>query len=158
MLGYFDYPDRNGLGAFNVQLGANYVDGVSKKWGSMDFRIVGSEGTLDVAWDKVVLKTSRPIDVQLLKELKGIGQGIDIPVQNSKTEYVFMAESGYKGGHYDHFYNFFSGIRNKTPLVADVLFGVRSAVPALLSYESYMRGEAIYWDAENLKEIKRKHK
>lgn len=158
MLGYFDYPDRNGLGAFTVQLGANYVDGVSKKWGSMDFRIVGSEGTLDVAWDKVVLKTSRPIDVQLLKELKGIGQGIDIPVQNSKTEYVFMAESGYKGGHYDHFYNFFSGIRNKTPLVADVLFGVRSAVPALLSYESYMRGEAIYWDAENLKEIKRKHK
>lgn len=156
MLGYFDYPDRNGIGAFTVQLGANYIDGVSKKWGSMDFRIVGSEGTLDVAWDKVVLKTFRPMDIQSLNTLKKIGQGIDTPVQKTKTEYVFAAEPNYRGGHYDHFYNFFNGIRNKTPLVADVLFGVRSAAPALLSYESYVRGDVIYWDAEDFKEIKRK--
>lgn len=26
MLGYFDYPDRNNLGAYTVQLGGNYVD------------------------------------------------------------------------------------------------------------------------------------
>ena len=122
----------------------------------MDFSIVGSEGTLDVAWDKVVLKTFRPMDIQSLNTLKKIGQGIDTPVQKTKTEYVFAAEPNYRGGHYDHFYNFFNGIRNKTPLVADVLFGVRSAAPALLSYESYVRGDVIYWDAENFKEIKRK--
>ncbi|RHJ82381.1 Gfo/Idh/MocA family protein [Parabacteroides sp. AM08-6] len=156
MLGYFDYPDRNNIGAFTVQLGANYVDGVSKKWGSMDFRIVGSEGTLDVAWDKVTLKTARPMDIQRLEALNKIGQGIDTPVQNTDSEFVFTAAQGYKGGHYDHFYNFFTGIRNKTPLAADVLFGVRSAAPALLSYESYMRGKAIYWDAEQLKETKKK--
>ena len=156
MLGYFDYPDRNGTGAFTVQLGANYVDGVSKKWGSMDFRIVGSEGTLDVAWDKVVLRTFRPLDIRSLNALEKIGQGIDTPVQKTKTEYVFIAEPNYRGGHYDHFCNFFNGIRNKTPLTADVLFGVRSAAPALLSYESYRRGDVIYWDAENFKEIKKK--
>lgn len=156
MLGYFDYPDRNNVGAFTVQLGANYVDGVSKKWGSMDFRIVGSEGTLDIGWDKVTLKTARPMDIKRLEALEKIGQGIDTPVQNSDKEFVFVAEPGYKGGHYDHFNNFFTGIRNKTPLTADVLFAVQSAAPALLSYESYMRGEAIYWDPEQLKEIKKK--
>ncbi|SEF42463.1 Gfo/Idh/MocA family protein [Parabacteroides chinchillae] len=156
MLGYFDYPDRNNTGAFTVQLGANLIDGVSKKWGSTNFRIVGSEGTLDVEWDKVTLKTFHPLDIQCLEALNKIGQGIDTPVQNSDTEYTFVAMPDYKGGHYDHFNNFFTGIRNKTPLTADVLFGVRSAAPALLSYESYMRGEAIYWDAENLKEIKKK--
>lgn len=154
MLGYFDYPDRNNIGAFTVQLGANYVDGVSKKWGSMDFRIVGSEGTLDIGWDKVTLKTLRDRNISELESLEKIGQGIDTPQQISPKEYVFSAESGYKGGHYDHFLNFFTGIRNHTPLTADVLFGVRSAAPALLSYESYSRGKAIYWDAENLKEKK----
>ena len=56
MLGYFDYPDVNNLGSFTVQLGANYVDGVSKKWGSMDFRIVGSRGSLTVGWNKILLR------------------------------------------------------------------------------------------------------
>lgn len=156
MLGYFDYPDRNNIGAFTVQLGANYVDGISKKWGSTDFRIVGSEGTLDVTWDKVTLKTLHKLDIGRLNALEAVGKGIDNPVEQSPSEFVFKAEEGYKGGHYDHFYNFFTGIRNKTPLVADVLFGVRSAAPALLSYESYLRGEAIYWDADLLKEVKKR--
>lgn len=156
MLGYFDYPDKNNVGAFTVQLGANYVDGVSKKWGSLDFRIVGSEGTLDVAWDKVTLKKRNKIDLAELEQLEKIGQGIDTPQSVNEKECVFVAEEGYKGGHYDHFNNFFTGIRNKTPLTADVLFGVRSAAPALLSYESYLRDKAIYWDPENLKEVKNK--
>ncbi len=156
MLGYFDYPDRNNLGAFTVQLGANYVDGISRKWGSMDFRIVGSKGTIDIGWDKVTLKMLRSIDVRELEALEKIGQGIDTPVQTSENEITFQADNNYRGGHYDHFYNFFSGIRNKSPLTADVMFAVRSAAPALLSYMSYERGEVIYWDPENLKETKKK--
>ena len=156
MLGYLDYPDRNNIGAFTVQLGANYVDGVSKKWGSMDFRIVGSAGTLDVGWNSVTLKTMRKVDLGQLNALEKIGGGIDTPVAKSDNEVVFNVAPGYKGGHYDHFNNFFTGIRNKTPIDCDVMFAVRSAAPALLSYESYERGEAIYWDPENLKEIKKK--
>ncbi len=154
MLAYMDYPDRNNLGAFTVQLGANYVDGVSRKWGSMDFRIVGSAGTLDVAWDKVTLQSQHKIDPARLKALDIIGEGIDNPVVKSDNKVEFVAASGYKGGHYDHFNNFFTGIRNHTPLDCDVMFAVRSAAPALLSYESYERGNVIYWDAENLKEKK----
>ncbi len=151
MLGYFDYPDRNNSGAFTVQLGANYVDGVSRKWGSMDFRIVGSKGTLDVGWDKVVLKTIEDVNMKDLEVVKQLGQGMDIPEKVSPREIVFHAEKGYRGGHYDHHLNFINGIRNNTPLTADVLFAVRTAAPALLSYESYLRNKAIEWDAQKLK-------
>ena len=151
MLGYFDYPDRNNTGAFTVQLGANYVDGVSKKWGSMDFRIVGSKGSLDVGWDKIVLKTTGDVNTKDFEALGELGQEFDAPRKVSSREYVFNAKKGYKGGHYDHHFNFFNGIRNNTPLTADVLFAVRTAAPALLSYESYLRNEAIKWDAQKLK-------
>ncbi|WP_019539299.1 Gfo/Idh/MocA family protein [Proteiniphilum acetatigenes] len=151
MLGYFDYPDRNNSGAFTVQLGANYVDGVSRKWGSMDFRIVGSKGSLDVGWDKVVLKTMEDVNMKDLEVVKQLGQGMDIPEKVSPREIVFHAEKGYRGGHYDHHLNFINGIRNNTPLTADVLFAVRTAAPALLSYESYLRNKAIEWDAQKLK-------
>lgn len=152
MLAYLDYPDRNDLGAFTVQLGANYVDGVSRKWGSMDFRIVGSEGSLDVSWDKVTLKMREKIDLDRIKNMESIGGGIDLPVVKSEKEVEFVAANGYKGGHYDHFHNFFTGIRNKTPLECDVMFAVRSAAPALLSYKSYEKGRVIHWDAERLRE------
>ena len=154
MLGYFDYPDRNNLGAFTVQLGANYVDGVSKKWGSMDFRIVGSKGTLDVGWDNVVLKTMGDVDPRDLQVLEQLGQGMKSPEKVSSREYLFSVKEGYKGGHYDHHFNFIDGIRNNKPLTADVLFAVRTAAPALLSYESYLQDKAIKWDARNLKIMK----
>jgi predicted dehydrogenase len=155
MLGYLDYPDRHGAGAFTVQLGANYVDGISGKWGSMNFRITGSEGALDVEWDKVTFRSLKEIDLNELKKPDEIGQGIDVPEIISPKEVVFKATDDYKGGHYDHFLNFFTGIRNRTPLTADVLFGVRSAVPALLCYESYLSGKAIRWDPENIREIQK---
>jgi len=150
MLAYFDYPDRNNLGAFTLSLGANYADGISKKWGSTNFTIVGSKGTLEVGWDSVILKTIYNIDVKDFGALYQIGYGMDNPQKVGSREYVFQAEKEYKGGHYDHFYNFFSGIRENFPLTADVLFAVRSAAPALLCYESLLRNQAIYWDAELL--------
>ncbi len=151
MLGYFDYPNRNNLGAFKVQLGANYVDGVSKKWGSMDFKIVGSKGSLNVGWNDVVLKTVEDVDTKDFEVLQQLGQGIEVPEKVSPREFIFRAAKGYKGGHYDHHLNFINGIKNNTPLTADVLFAVRTAAPALLSYQSYSDGEAIKWDAPALK-------
>jgi len=155
MLGYFNYPDRNNVGAFTVQLGANYVDGVSKKWGSMNFSIVGSEGKLTVGWNEVKLESLNEIDSNRLERLEKIGQGIDSFKLESPTEAIFTADEAYKGGHYDHFLNFFTGIRNKTPLTSDVLFGVQSAAPALLCYESYLSGKPVYWDPEKLKKKKK---
>lgn len=151
MLGYFDYPNKNNLGAFTVQLGANYVDGISKKWGSMDFRIIGSKGSLDVGWDKVVLKTTEDVNTKDFEILEQLGQEMNVPEKVSSREFIFTAQEGYRGGHYDHHFNFIDGIRNNKPLTADVLFAVRTAAPALLSYESYLRNQAILWDSTRLK-------
>lgn len=117
----------------------------------MDFRIVGSKGSLDVGWDKVILKTIEEVNTKDLEVVKQLGQGMGIPEKVSPQDFIFYAEKGYRGGHYDHHYNFINGIRNHTPLTAVLLFAVRTAAPALLSYESYLRNEAIEWDARKLK-------
>jgi predicted dehydrogenase len=153
MLGYFDYPDRNNKGAFTVQLGANYIDGISKKWGSTDFKIIGSQGSLDVGWDKITLKTTYDLHLKDIEVLDHLGQGINIPEIVSPREYVFHAEKGYKGGHYDHHSSFINGIRNNAPVVGDVLFAVRSSAPVLLSYESYLTNQAIKWNTQKLQII-----
>lgn len=52
----------------------------------MDFRIVGSEGTLDVAWDKVTLKTLHKADTAFLQALEADWAGIDTPVVKLEKE------------------------------------------------------------------------
>ena len=150
MLGYFDYPAKNGSDAFKAALTANYADGVSKKWGSLDFTIIGSEGTLRVEWDKVTLKKSAKISATDFDGLAPIGNTIDKPEQMSDTELLFE-EKGYNDCHLDHITRFFDGIRNRTKVEADVVFAVRTAVPAVLCFESYLSGKPVYWDSEKLK-------
>ena len=71
------YPDRI-ICAFTLSLGANYADGISK-WGSTNFTIVGSKGTLEVGWDNVILKTIYNIDIKDFGALYQIGYGMDNP-------------------------------------------------------------------------------
>ena len=153
MLGYFDYAARNGKNAFKAALTANYSDGVSKKWGSLDFNIIGSEGILRVEWDKVTLKKPEKTAAADFSGLAAIGNTIDKPTQVSDNELLF-AEKGYNNCHLDHFTRFFNGIRKKTKVEADVFFAVQTAVPAVMCFESYLSGNPIYWDPEKL-EIKK---
>ena len=150
MLGYFDYPARNGSGAFKAALTANYADGVSKKWGSLDFTIIGSEGTLRVEWDKVTLRKNTKISAADFSGLTPIGNTIDQPESISDTELLFV-EKAYNNCHLDHFTAFFESIRNRTKVVADVVFAVQTAVPAVMCFESYLSGKPVYWDPEKLK-------
>jgi predicted dehydrogenase len=150
MLSYFDYPDRNGVGAFKVALTANYADGVSRKWSSLDFNIIGNDGTLRVQWDRVTLRKSTRISASDFSGLAPLGVTIDRPEQISDNEVVF-AERGYNNCHVDHFTRFFDGIRSRTPIDADVMFGVQTAVPAVLCFDSFLSGKPIYWDPVNLK-------
>lgn len=153
MLGYFDYPAKNGAQGFKAALTANYSDSVSKKWGSLDFNIIGSEGILRVEWDKVTLKKPAKISASDFSGLASIGNTIDGPEQVSDTELLFV-EKGYNNCHLDHFNRFFDGIRKKTKVDADVFFAVQTAVPAVICFESFLTGNPIYWDPVNL-EIKK---
>ena len=149
MLGYFDYPGKPGASAFKVALTANNADGVSKKWGSTDFTIVGNEGSVKVEWDKVTLKKNGKVSATDFGGLAAIGDAIDRPVQISDNELLFE-EKGYKDCHFDHLNRFIEAIRTRTQPEADVLFAVQTAAPAILCFESYLSGKPVYWDPEKL--------
>lgn len=153
MLAYVDYPEKNGLGEFTLSLGANYVDGVSKKWGSTNFRIIGEKGSMDVLWDKVIVKTVHKTDTKHFDSLQAINHQVDIPEKISDNEYIVQANSADKGGHYNHFEKFFRSINEKKKSVANALFGVQTASVALLCYESYIKEEVIHWNPDELKII-----
>jgi hypothetical protein len=68
-------------------------------------------------------------------------------------ETTWEAPRGYKGGHYDHFDNFFKGVRGEKKIVEDPTFGLRAAGAALLANESYFKGEPVRWDPEAMKLI-----
>ncbi len=52
MLGMFDYPETQVHPAYNLSLRVNFVDGTG---GTNYLRMVGSEGSMTVEWDKVTL-------------------------------------------------------------------------------------------------------
>lgn len=150
MIGSYNYPDVNGRGAFIANMSGNFEDGVSKKWGSANFKVIGSKGTLDVCWDSVTLKTFRPVDMEALKSVPSVGFGIDEPEEINEKEVVFKAKEDY-GGHYYHWENFINAIRSGKPVTADLMFGLRASAPAVLSCMSYKSGKPVYWNPEKLK-------
>ncbi|MEJ7740492.1 MAG: Gfo/Idh/MocA family oxidoreductase [Chitinophagaceae bacterium] len=156
MLGMFDYPQTREHPAFNLSLRVNFVDGTG---GTNYLRMVGSEGSMTVEWDKVTLfrnnayaATDDPL-LQTKNQSATEGKEYVYDRKNmlppEKMEYE--AEKGYKGAHYDHFHNLFTAIRNRGSVAEDSLFGYRAAAPALLCNDSYFNKQIVYWDPVNLK-------
>ena len=153
LMGMFDYPETENHPAFNLSLRVNFVDGTAD---NTYLRLVGNEGSLNVEWDKVTLtrnKSYAAVDDPLMKTKLNVNDitGYDRKKMIQPDATVFKAEEGYKGAHYDHFYNFFNSIRNKTISREDALFGYRAAAPALLCNDSYFQEKAIKWDPVKLK-------
>jgi len=162
MLGMFDYPETQVHPAFNLSLRVNFVDGTG---GTNYLRMVGSEGSMTVEWDKVtVYRNSKNIDANdpLAKSNMPAAGGKEYVydrksmsmISPDKTEYA--AAEGYKGAHFDHFYNWATAIRNNGSVVEDPLFGYHAAAPALLCNDSYFNNKIMQWDPVNLKVINNK--
>jgi hypothetical protein len=66
---------------------------------------------------------------------------------------VYKVQEGYKGAHYDHFFNFFNAIRNKQPVVEDAVFGFRASAPALLCNDSQSENRITRWDPVAMKAL-----
>lgn len=152
LLGMFDYPGSPSHTPFNLSLRVNFVDGTS---GSTFLRLVGNEGAMDVTWTEVILrrnKLSGPTDV--FTQAKG-SEVEEMMTQRKQmlppAESVYVAEQGYKGAHFDHFMNFFDGVRNGTPVAEDATFGLRAAAPALACNNSYFEERIMKWDPEEMK-------
>jgi len=154
MLGMFDYPETAAHPAFNLSLRVNFVDGTG---GTNYLRMVGSEGSMTVEWDKVTVyrngSRSDANDPLKVKADSSKQYVYDRKQMLSPEQLVYEAEKGYKGAHFDHHYNLFNAMRNKKTVVEDALFGYRAAAPALLCNDSYFNNKIIRWDAQALKLI-----
>jgi predicted dehydrogenase len=156
MLGMFDYPATEVHPAFNLSLRVNFVDGTG---GTNYLRMVGSEGSMTVEWDKVTLyrnKSYAAADDPLLQTKTNGPDGSKPYVYDRKQmlppdKLEYVAEEGYKGAHFDHFYNLFNAMRTGGKVSEDALFGFRAAAPALLCNDSYFQNKIIQWDPQQLK-------
>jgi predicted dehydrogenase len=153
MLGVFDYPETPQHPAFNLSLRCNFVDGTS---GTTYLRIVGSEGAMDVQWDKVIVRRnaeSFETDPYLAAQAKDSSSSNTVARKKMKPqeEIVYEAEKGYLGAHHDHFGNWLTAIRGGQSVVEDAVFGYRAAAPALACNDSYYQDKAILWDPKNMK-------
>ncbi|MBE7639349.1 gfo/Idh/MocA family oxidoreductase, partial [Salegentibacter sp. BLCTC] len=122
--------------------------------GSTFLKLVGSKGSMDIAWDSLTLKRNAgggSDDPFLAEKAKENSGRPDRKKLVPPLETVYRAEDGYKGAHYDHFANFFMAIRENGSVAQDPAFGFRAAAPALLCNESYKKNEFINWDPEKMK-------
>lgn len=146
LLGMFDYPQTEKHPAFNLSLRVNFVD--STRDGSY-FRLVGNEGYMIVDWEKVTLyrNFSYPPDnyAEVLKQ-KQYTPDYDRKKMPEPDSIIYTVQNGYKGAHYDHFYNWARAIRGGKSVMEDAVFGYRAAAPALLCNDSYFQEKAIKWD------------
>jgi predicted dehydrogenase len=154
MFALFDYPQ-----GFNLTLRVNFVDGGSESEG---LTLTGSEGTIQIAGDSVILNR--------VPREKGpgltIGTFTEAMQKRMQAEYDakypdthpddthvgverFVAPEHYSDS-YDHFRNFFAAVRSRRPVVEDPVFGFRAAGAALLSNLSYDQDRIVHWDPETM--------
>lgn len=152
LLGMFDYPETDAHPPFNLSLRVNFVDGTS---GTTFLRLVGSEGAMDVTWTDVVLRRNKSVSAtDVFSQMKAdeMDQGVEARKQMlPPAESVYTVERGYMGAHFDHFMNFFRGVRNGTPVQEDAVFGLRAAAPALACNNSYFDEKVVSWDPEEMR-------
>jgi len=161
---FYDYPESKTHPAFNAAFRVNFIAG---NGGGYGFKLVGTEGEMHVGQNSVKLIRSKlgmkPGGYSLIafteENQKKIKAEYDQKfVVNRKSdlnigETSYSAPNDYKGGHYDHFYNFFQAIRGKNKIVENAAFGLRAAGAAILANESYYKGRPVSWDPEAMKLI-----
>ncbi len=152
LLGMFDYPETKEHPGFDLSLRCNFVDGTS---GTTYLRIVGSEGSMDVKWGEVVVRTNEknePKDA-FMKGKKEEGNSKIAPRKKMlpPRKLVYKVEDNYRGALYDHHAKFYNAIRTGGSVVEDSTFGLRAAAPALACNSSYRDNGFINWDPQNMK-------
>jgi len=153
----YDFPETEQHAAFNATFRVNFIAGGG---GGGGFRLVGTEGEMEVGSERVRLVRSKlnmkPGGYSLVayteENQKEIRAEYDRKYAGERSadlntgETIYEAPSDYMGGHYDHFYHFFQGVRGEKKIIEDPEFGLRAAGAALLANESYYRGKPIQWD------------
>ena len=160
----YDYPDTKTHAAFNAAFRVNFIAG---NGGGGGFRLVGTEGEMQVDSERIKLVRAKldmkPGGYALIahteENQKKIVAAYDKKFADERFKDMNIGEtnweapSDYKGSHYDHFYNFFQGIRGEKEIIEDPTFGLRAAGAALLANESYYKGHPVRWNPDAMKLI-----
>ena len=158
----YDYPKTDTHAAFNAAFRINFIAGSG---GGGGFKLIGTEGEMEIGQNSVKLKRSKlgmiPGGYSMIAYTQATQEKIrqGYASQNLETrasnlnigETTWEAPKNYKGGHYDHFYNFFQSIRNKKNVIQGPTFGLRAAGAALLANESYYQNKPIHWNPDTMK-------
>lgn len=158
----YDYPQTDSHAAFNAAFRINFIAGSGAGGG---FKLVGTAGEMEIGQNSVSLKRSKldriPGGYSMIAYTEATQHKIReaYAVKNleprasslSTGETTWQAPEDYKGGHYDHFYNFFQAIRGKGKIIQDPTFGLRAAGAALLANESYYKKQPVDWDPNGMK-------
>ncbi len=158
----YDYPKTDTHAAFNAAFRINFIAGSG---GGGGFKLVGTEGEMEIGQNSVTLKRSKlamvPGGYSMIAYTEATQQKIreEYATKNlesrasslSTGETTWQAPDDYKGGHYDHFYNFFQAIRKKGKIIEDPTFGLRAAGAALLANDSYYSKQPVNWDPNTMK-------
>ncbi|WP_422081948.1 Gfo/Idh/MocA family protein [Ulvibacterium sp.] len=158
----YDYPKTDTHAAFNAAFRINFIAGSG---GGGGFKLIGTEGEMEVGQNSVTVRRSKlgmvPGGYSLVAYTEATQEKIrqGYATQNLETRdsslntgsTTWEAPRNYKGGHHDHFYNFFTAIRGKGKVIQDPTFGLRAAGAALLANESYYKRQPVDWDPEAMK-------
>jgi predicted dehydrogenase len=161
-LTFYDYPQTSTHAAFNASFRVNFIAGSG---GGGGFKLVGTEGVMEVGSNSVKLVRSKlgmtPGNYSMIAYTEATQKKISEEYASKNLESrksdlntgetLWEAPEDYKGGHYDHFYNFFQAIRGKSTIIEDPNFGLRAAGAALLANESYYEKKPVNWDPVGMK-------
>ncbi|MCG2461038.1 Gfo/Idh/MocA family oxidoreductase [Flavobacteriaceae bacterium F89] len=158
----YDYPKTDTHAAFNASFRVNFIAGSG---GGGGFRLTGTEGSMEVGQNSVKLSRSKlgmepggysmtPFTDTTKEKIREYYASQHLESRKSELttgETTWEAPSDYKGGHYDHFHNFFQAIRGEFTIIENPTFGLRAAGAALLANESYYQQQPVKWDPEGMK-------
>ncbi|WP_047246476.1 Gfo/Idh/MocA family protein [Maribacter thermophilus] len=158
----YDYPKTETHAAFNAAFRINFIAGSG---GGGGFKLIGTEGEMEVGQNSVTLTRSKlsmiPQGYSMVSFTEAMQEKIRAGYAEKNLETrasslntgktTWEAPRDYKGGHYDHFNNFFTAIRENGNVVQDPTFGLRAAGAALLANESYFKKQPVDWDPTKMK-------
>ncbi|MEM1338877.1 MAG: Gfo/Idh/MocA family oxidoreductase [Bacteroidota bacterium] len=158
----YDFPKTETHTAFNASFRINFIAGSG---GGAGFKLIGTEGEIELGWNAVTVRRSKlemnPSAYSMVAYTEATQNKIkdsfsDLNVQSRKSALktgttTWESPEDYKGSHHDHFYNFFTAIRQNGDVIQNPTFGLRAAGAALLANESYYQQKPVGWDPVAMK-------
>lgn len=158
----YDYPQTANHAAFNAVFRINFIAG---NGGGGGFKLIGTEGEMEVGQNQVKVTRSKlgmtPSDYSMIAYTEATQEKLRARYEQEQSNArrsslntgttTWQAPRDYKGGHYDHFLNFFTAIRTSKSVIQNPTFGLRAAGAALLANESYFKKQPVQWNPEKMK-------